>query len=154
MWSHIVRCQNCGHNNPPDSFFCEMCGSPLRVVSTSQQIQPVQVPNVVVPPPLEVKPVQVRYSLVGKANKIDVFEDNRVFGRSDFINMLSSEDARYISRQHFQIKYENGKYYIRDLGSKNGTKLNGNDITGKGWIEIKNGDMIRLADVLDLQFQT
>lgn len=161
MWPQVIRCFNCGHNNPLDSFFCEMCGSPLRRQQPPQSIPPPQVPipsQSISPqqepahlPPPEVK--EVRFSLVGKTGRIDVVGQQRVFGRADFINMLSPEDARYVSRQHFQIKYDNGKYYIQDLGSKNGTKLNGIDIRGKGWVELNNGDTIGIADVLEMRFQ-
>ena len=34
-------------------------------------------------------------------------------------------DSPGISRMHAQISYKNGKYYLCDIGSSNGTYLNG-----------------------------
>lgn len=160
MTLQTIRCPNCGHENPLDSFFCERCGSPVKAQLPIAPVSPqLALP---MPPPLPptpapaIKPTvevrEIRFSLVGKAGRIDVVGAERIFGRTDLMRMISSEDARYISRQHFQIKYENGRFYIRDLGSKNGTKLNGNEISGKGWVELKSGDIINVAGVVDLQF--
>lgn len=34
-------------------------------------------------------------------------------------------DDVYVSKQHAFITYEDGQYWVEDLGSRNGTKLNG-----------------------------
>jgi pSer/pThr/pTyr-binding forkhead associated (FHA) protein len=74
-------------------------------------------------------------------------------GRIDFDKVLSREDLKYISRQHLVIKAEDDKYYIEDLNSTNGTKTNGLDIKGKSRQELKDGDRIRVADVVELTFK-
>lgn len=45
----------------------------------------------------------------------------------------------YVSRFHAKILYRDGKWFIEDLGSKNGTYINGEDIRGKGAVELKEG---------------
>ena len=137
MWQNAIPCNctkhGCRHWNPPDSNYCEVCGCSLREPA----------------PPA----TPIGFLLVSDKGTIQVSEDIKTFGRMDFINIVKQEELKYISRQHFAIKYEMGKYYIQDLGSKNGTKLNGVDIRGKGWQEIKAGDKISVADVLELTFQ-
>jgi hypothetical protein len=77
----------------------------------------------------------------------------RSFGRQDFQGCMLPENAGYISRQHFNIWYENGKYYIEDRSSTNGTKLNGKEIKGTGRHALADGDVIELAGKLSIAFK-
>lgn len=52
-----------------------------------------------------------------------------------------------ISRRHCRICNINGKNYIMDLGSTNGTFVNGKRISPEQSIEITPGDKVRLADL-------
>ena len=58
-------------------------------------------------------------------------------------------DDSELSRQHTQIELHDGKYSVRDLGSRNGTKVNGEAINEKS---LKGGDVILLG-VTELIFQ-
>jgi pSer/pThr/pTyr-binding forkhead associated (FHA) protein len=44
-------------------------------------------------------------------------------GNSDAVDMKL--DNRFVSRRHFQVRFESDVFYISDLGSTNGTYLNG-----------------------------
>jgi pSer/pThr/pTyr-binding forkhead associated (FHA) protein len=84
---------------------------------------------------------------------IDLNEgSSREFGRADLLSLLKPEDAKFVSRRHFAIKLERNKFYIKDLGSRNGTKVNGNDIRGKDWVELFPESKINIADVLEMTF--
>jgi len=51
-----------------------------------------------------------------------------------------------IGRRHAVLeKYEDG-YYLQDMGSVNGTSVNGKGLTGEEKRRLKNGDRIRLGD--------
>jgi len=78
---------------------------------------------------------------------------NRIFGRADFAKFIPGDDASYISRKHMSVFEEQGKFYARDEGSTNGTKVNGVDIKGKGKYELHDGDVIDVADVVKLNFR-
>jgi len=78
--------------------------------------------------------------------------NNRVIGRGDLARALSLDELGLISRQHFEIKYEDEQFYIEDLGSANGTKLNGEDISGKGPVSLHNDDLIEPACAIKLKF--
>ena len=59
-------------------------------------------------------------------------------------------DNPAISRRHASIEYGGGEYVVTDLGSSNGTFINGEPL--KGPTTIKPGDVINLAK-FELQFQ-
>jgi hypothetical protein len=78
---------------------------------------------------------------------------DRPLGRRDFRALTSPEKADTISRQHILVTNENGVYYIEDLDSTNGTKLNSSEIKGSGKHKIENGDTVELAHALSLTFK-
>jgi hypothetical protein len=77
----------------------------------------------------------------------------RSFGRHDFEGFMPSDNVSYISRQHINIWYENGQYYIEDRSSTNGTSINGRDIKGTGRHALTDGDLIELAGKLSITFK-
>jgi len=73
-------------------------------------------------------------------------------GRRELQNYLSPDKADYISRQHAVIGLDRGEYYIEEMGSRNGTNLNGIDIRTSGRCPLRNGDIIDIADALIITF--
>lgn len=55
-------------------------------------------------------------------------------------------DNSKISRQQFEISLQDEVYSIRDLGSSNGTLLNGESLPTEHWTNITSGDVITVAD--------
>lgn len=53
---------------------------------------------------------------------------------------------RVVSKNHMKIFFSDGYYYVEDLGSSNGTYLNGNDI-GDNVVEIVDGDLISVGKI-------
>jgi hypothetical protein len=87
-------------------------------------------------------------------NGIDIplFDDSRVIGRADLARLLNLDNLALISRRHFEIKSNNGHFYIEDLGSANGTHLNGEDISGQGPVGLDDDDTIEPAATIPLKF--
>lgn len=54
---------------------------------------------------------------------------------------------RKVSRRHIRINSNAGKYYIEDLGSTNGTYLNGDRINANFPVEIQQGDIITISHI-------
>ncbi|HBX69385.1 MAG TPA: ABC transporter ATP-binding protein, partial [Chloroflexi bacterium] len=57
-----------------------------------------------------------------------------------------------ISRQHTRLTYQGNRYLIEDLGSSNGTFLNGNRL-GSSLIPLNDGDQIQLGNAATLLFE-
>ena len=50
-----------------------------------------------------------------------------------------------VSRFHAEIKLISGRFHIKDMGSRNGTKLNGNKLAPFTLVPFTKGDEIRLG---------
>lgn len=57
---------------------------------------------------------------------------------------------RQISRQHIRVTREDGKFFIEDLDSRNGTWINGQRIQGKQ--ELFDGDEVHVALAIRMRF--
>ncbi len=79
----------------------------------------------------------------GRTFKRDVDADNLKIGRSSRNDINLSFDLS-LSRFHAELVRRDGKVYIRDVGSRNGTALNGSPVTDP--VEIKSGDRITLGE--------
>src|SRR5690349_2807484 len=72
------------------------------------------------------------------------FVGTAVLGRDDGLDLqLRREDGA--SRRHCQFSLEGTKVFVEDLGSSNGTKLNGKKIDRKS--EVKPGDVVLVGTV-------
>jgi len=57
-----------------------------------------------------------------------------------------------VSKRHAEIgRDDEGKYWIRDLGSRNGVFLNGGKVTGPR--RLRDGDLVKLGSTI-LRFET
>lgn len=136
-----LKCPVCSTVSPPEAKFCYKDGTPL--VATPA---PVAAPAVAAPP-------QIAKLILPDNSEILLTEATKTLGRGDFSRAISAEDSKYLSRQHFQVSFESGKFYVEDLKSANGTKLNGTDIKDKGKQELKDGDKIEVAEVATVTFK-
>ena len=75
--------------------------------------------------------------------RFSLTEDISVLGRHPDCNVVL--DVAAVSRQHAQILQESGDYYLQDLGSRNGTFLNGSLIGEK--LLLKEGDQFVICDI-------
>jgi hypothetical protein len=64
-----------------------------------------------------------------------------IIGRGEDCDVILRE--RPISRHHAEIRREGNRYLLRDLGSKNGTYLNGQEIDGP--VSLQDEDEIQIA---------
>ncbi|RMD49914.1 MAG: FHA domain-containing protein [Candidatus Thermofonsia bacterium] len=74
--------------------------------------------------------------------------DEFLIGRGSDCDLVLPE--RQVSRHHVKILQDNGRYLLQDLGSKNGTHLNGKQVTGT--VPLQDGDEIQIALAVKLVF--
>ena len=58
---------------------------------------------------------------------------------------------RQVSRYHARIERDDGGYLLRDLGSKNGTFVNGKEVRGEPY-RLKDGDELQIALYIKMGF--
>ena len=86
--------------------------------------------------------------LEGHSSTIVLDQDRVTLGRST-ANQLSYPEDIGLSRQHVALTYEEGQWSVEDLGSKNGTMLNGQKLEAK--MPFRPGDRIA-AGHLTIEF--
>lgn len=141
-------CIRCGAENPANAKFCGKCGA-------SRQEEPKPAPDrnstmafgAMSLPQQPIKktawPTLTRVRIKG------VFTvDKPVFklGKEEATCDLVICDNAFISRQHAQIRTENGRCFITDLNSKNRTFVNGLAIRPGEETEIFSGTRVKLAN--------
>ncbi|MCR4839226.1 MAG: FHA domain-containing protein [Eubacterium sp.] len=79
--------------------------------------------------------------------KISLFKERTIIGKSRIGNDARI-DRQGVSRKHCEILYRNGEFYIKDLGSTNGTKVNGVKIFADQYVSVKTDDRIGISDAV------
>ena len=75
--------------------------------------------------------------------------DQLVIGR-DSSSAIAINDAE-VSRKHARLNFQGGKYVIEDLGSTNGTFVNGQRLVSP--VVLKSGDVISLGEQIVLMYE-
>jgi len=99
------------------------------------------------PPPLPgggagyINPANMLY-VIFNGQKFPVNKEEFIIGRGAKTADLPIKDGN-ISRRHAAIIYQNGNYYMKDLGSTNGVEYQGRRVDGR---RIEEGDVYQLCD--------
>jgi hypothetical protein len=74
-----------------------------------------------------------------------VLEEMLTVGRSSDNDVVA--DSQFVSGSHAAIYKKEGSYYAKDLGSKNGTLLNGNPLGGQER-PLSDGDQVQIGEII------
>jgi len=128
----MIKCKNCGLDNLDTNHYCSGCGnSLLEDRSSNEDTTVMQLLNMAV------------HNKTRKSARLWL-QDTQSDGHIERTYELSDEDViigrksdssivllgNTVSRNHCKITHENGQYFITDLGSTNGTMLNGELLVG------------------------
>ena len=87
------------------------------------------------------------YVISGSGFQFSVFDEGSeyIMGRGSGSTFVVSGVG--VSRNHLKFKYEDGDLQIFDLGSTNGTRLNGGRIRRGEWVKVPNGSTIKIGRI-------
>jgi hypothetical protein len=162
----MIICPNCQHKELPGALFCSECGAQLVTVDILNTRSIKRTPSDMLEPISEVPEVPTKVKAV-KADEpsvsLHVVESGQVLhlsSRKEFTLGrtvegqpilpdvdLSPFDAFTlgVSRLHAALRIINGELVVTDLGSSNGTRVNGQKIVPHVDYPINHGDIIALG---------
>ncbi|MCB0390081.1 MAG: FHA domain-containing protein [Bdellovibrionales bacterium] len=73
------------------------------------------------------------------------FSNSCVVGRGENCDVTIKHNK--MSRKHFEINKENNKFYVLDLGSANGTKVNNKPVSTHQPLQVESGDEISISNL-------
>jgi pSer/pThr/pTyr-binding forkhead associated (FHA) protein len=162
----MIACPNCLYNNMTGAFFCAECGSPLiqdesektgKIRFTDMDNSGSGSGSVKRPSTIPGTPYPQAIISLHLLNSNVVLplpdEDEVILGRAtegqSMVPDINLEPYRAfdagVSRIHAAIRVSDNQALITDLGSGNGTRINGSKIEPNTPHSIKNGDILNLG---------
>jgi hypothetical protein len=163
----VIKCSSCGKRHPENTLFCDECGAYLQAGEQHKRTAPLAVDEVdwtaadlgvtgafeeQIAPPLV-----VRLSMADSGREIEFPVSKEItLGRLDAASAtfpdvdLTPDNGleKGVSRRHARITRKANELYLEDLGSVNGTYLNGKRLTPYLPHALKDEDEIRLSRIL------
>ncbi len=87
---------------------------------------------------------QLKPTLILKGEDMTLSVKEGEFGRSGGI-FPELGDCKYVSGHHGKITFEDGEWKICDLGSTNGTAIDGEKLEKDKWYTLQKGRKLRIA---------
>ena len=162
----MIECPSCGRKHRPGTLFCSECGvylptgGPLRTEPLPEEELPVSRANPwasePVEEPSEPSPIPLCIKVVATGRQIQLPSTTEVhIGRLDaahgiFPDLDLSPDGGLeggVSRHHCKIHQRGSAYLVEDVGSANGTFLDGQRLTPYLPHVLKDGDELQLGRI-------
>jgi len=130
-----VKCASCGATNAAGNRFCGECGFVLSSASAGGGRPMLGIGRLVLPPP---------------APSYTIEHGELVIGRGAGCTVQIGDP--YASTRHSRVVCEMGIFTVEDLGSTNGTRLNGNRLEPNKPTKLGHGDLIGVGRT-DMRFE-
>jgi len=162
----MIKCPSCGKRHPENTLFCDECGAYL-LPQGRKRTDPLAVEEVDwmetdfgstgALESADAAPMTVRLSILDTGRQIEFMLAKEVsIGRLDpatatFPDIdLTNDDAleKGVSRRHAKVTRKGSELYLEDLGSVNGTLLNGKRLTPYLPHVLNDKDEIRVGKLL------
>lgn len=167
----MITCVVCRERNTEGELFCTECGAQLAAnwaeppatttfVDTGRtramSLGQAETPRVPPESQTHLKPGQMAL-LINGAPQVVILE-----GRSEYVLGREGQEQvvpdvnlnayggreKGVSRVHAALRRERQQVLLIDLGSTNGTRLNGQTVTAHQAVKVENGDEIRLGKLM------
>jgi pSer/pThr/pTyr-binding forkhead associated (FHA) protein len=153
----MIICPNCHHNNIHGAVFCGECGA--RLITTNSTTQSLGGAE----PPVPTNIPMPSTSAVEGGISLHLMESGQILslaGRSEFTIGRATEGqpilpdvdlttydafSQGVSRLHAALRILNQKLVVIDLGSSNGTRVNGQKILPHIDYPLNHGDILALG---------
>lgn len=159
-----MKCPYCKETIDDDSWFCDQCGKEIKYCPECHLPKrgtecPACGANLVTAKRYHASVLaaeivsNIEESLIAESKKLPTLLEGDgfkltlkegVFGRTIGIYPEFSNQI-YISGRHGELRCEQGQWQIRDLGSHNGTFVNGIKLAPNIWTDLHSGDQIKIA---------
>jgi hypothetical protein len=156
----MIVCPNCKHEEVDGAVFCSECGTQLVKSEnvTTQKIEPPDSGDIITGPLRDEIPdysnAWISLHMLDSGQILPVTErteftmgrvsDNQpIMPDIDFSSFKAYENG--VSRLHAVIRHNNGNIIIMDLGSSNGTYLNGTRLMPNVEQPLRHGDIVALG---------
>lgn len=158
----MIVCPNCKYTNMAGAVFCSECGAQLGAADslTTQNITTSQVKETLAKKPVPTTPPPLMLNTWATLHLLDTGQVLPLADRNEFTLGRISEGqpimpdvdlspyqayASGVSRLHAVIKREANRVLLMDLGSSNGTYVNGKRLSPNVEHLLANGDVVALG---------
>ena len=159
--ARVKVCRLCGHHNSPDELFCTECGTSLadvRAADTAELEQQANDTRMDAPPSAaghtvrDISPAPC--AVLFPWGRVPVVGELRI-GREEGFSAISGQLDAYptVSRQHAVVAPAGAQWAVRDLGSTNGTYVNGARLGEGETRTIGNGDRVGFSKGLEARIE-
>lgn len=162
----MIKCPSCGKSHPENTLFCDECGV-YMLAESQKRTNSLDVKDVLwmesgaeqseADQGTGVRPIKLRAIIMDSGRQIEVTVDREInIGRLDAtsatfpeIDLTADQGLeKGVSRRHARISRRGSGLFIEDLGSVNGTYLNGRRLTPYLPHPLNDNDEIRLSKLL------
>ena len=162
----MIECPSCGRQHRPGTLFCSECGvylltgGPLRTEPLPESELPTARADPLAsgggPPPADAGTSNLTVVMTASGRRVPLPPGGEaVLGRLDatrgvFPDVDLTPDGGLeggVSRRHARVHQQKAQFFIEDLGSANGTFLNGQRLTPYLPHPLRDGDEVQLGRV-------
>jgi len=127
----MIKCKNCEIENLDTNKYCSACGHSLLDDSSYEDTTIMQLLNITVHGNTKRSARLWLQDTQGDGHierTYELSDEEVILGRKSDASIVLPGNT--VSRNHARITHENGQYIITDMGSTNGTMLNGELLVG------------------------
>lgn len=145
----MMTCPFCRALIPDDSHYCDQCGTQLHFCPECRKPKrgtqcAVCGTDLVGAEEFFGAAASESKALSLRSDKLTLALKEGQFGRTGGIYPELSTDI-YVSGRHGELRRQGGEWQIRDLGSTNGTFVNGTRLQRDAWTPLHEGDCVKIA---------